>query len=153
MTRILTHLRQNVIAYVALFVALGGAGYAATNLPAGSVGPAQLNRHLIGGYVRAWAHVSATGHVLSGSPGATVQFKGSSVSAPAYLVRWRGVKLLSRCAPIATLGDAGSGSTGVSSIFTTLENLRGRAPNRIAVNARTADGRFVSADFYLAVIC
>lgn len=37
MTRVLGHLRANVVAYVALFVALGGTSYAALKLPAGSV--------------------------------------------------------------------------------------------------------------------
>jgi hypothetical protein len=153
LTRILKHLRQNVIAYVALFVALGGAGYAATSLPAGSVGPAQLNRHLIGGYVRAWAHVSATGHVLSGSPGATVQFKGSAVTPPAYFVRWRAVRLPARCAPVATLGLAGSGSSGATSVFAVVNNHHGHAANQIGVEASNATGRLVAAEFYLAVVC
>ena len=34
--------RKNAIAYLALFVALGGTSYAAINLPAGSVGTRQL---------------------------------------------------------------------------------------------------------------
>jgi hypothetical protein len=41
MTRILTHARSNLIALIALFVALGGTSYAAINLPAGSVGARQ----------------------------------------------------------------------------------------------------------------
>ena len=35
MRGILTHLRGNVVAYIALFVALGGTSYAAFSLPAG----------------------------------------------------------------------------------------------------------------------
>jgi len=42
MQRALQHLRGNAVAYLALFVALGGTGYAAVNLPAGSVGTRQL---------------------------------------------------------------------------------------------------------------
>jgi hypothetical protein len=38
----LRHLRRNAIAYLALFVALGGTSYAATALPRNSVGPGQL---------------------------------------------------------------------------------------------------------------
>ena len=34
MTRILTHVRTNLIAYLALFVAMGGTSYAAFSLPA-----------------------------------------------------------------------------------------------------------------------
>ncbi len=38
------HVRQNAVAYVALFVALGGTSYAAVKLPANSVGSAQLKK-------------------------------------------------------------------------------------------------------------
>ena len=37
-----THLRHHAIAYLALFIALGGTSYAATRLPSNSVGTAQL---------------------------------------------------------------------------------------------------------------
>ncbi len=36
------HLRRNLVAYLALFIALGGSAYAATALPKGSVGAKQL---------------------------------------------------------------------------------------------------------------
>ena len=39
---ILSHARHNLVAYLALFVALGGTSYAAINLPAKSVGTKQL---------------------------------------------------------------------------------------------------------------
>jgi hypothetical protein len=38
------HARRNVVAYLALFVALGGTSYAAIKLPAGSVGTKQLRK-------------------------------------------------------------------------------------------------------------
>ena len=40
--RLGTHLRQHTVSYLALFVALGGTSYAATSLPANSVGTTQL---------------------------------------------------------------------------------------------------------------
>ena len=69
MPRILNHLganlRANLVAYIALFVALGGTSYAAINLPAGSVGSpqlknravtaAKLNPTSVAASVRAWA--------------------------------------------------------------------------------------------------
>jgi hypothetical protein len=65
LTRLLHHIRQNLIAYVALFIALGGTSYAAFSLPAGSVGARQLKNHSItavklnptslAASVRAWA--------------------------------------------------------------------------------------------------
>jgi hypothetical protein len=153
MRRLLNHARNNLIAYLALFVALGGTGYAAVNLPNGSVTAASLNTHSIGGYVRAWAHVSSNGHVLSGSPGATVQFTGTSVSPPLYFVRWRGVNLPARCAPIATVGDTGSGQSGVTGVITLLQNNHGRAANRVFVKPINVDGGPVSAEFYVEVVC
>ena len=42
MKRLRAHIRHNVVGYLALFVALGGASYAAVNLPANSVGGRQI---------------------------------------------------------------------------------------------------------------
>ncbi len=41
------HARQNLVAYLALFVALGGTSYAAIILPANSVGPAQIRNDAV----------------------------------------------------------------------------------------------------------
>jgi hypothetical protein len=77
MTRLLAHVRTNVVAYLALWVALGGSSYAAFSLPVGSVGPRQIQNHVIdpvkfnpktiAGSVRAWAVVVWNGawHVQS----------------------------------------------------------------------------------------
>ncbi len=85
MTRFLHHLRSNLVAYLALFVALGGTSYAAFRLPAGSVGTRQLKnysispikfaRSQIAGYVRDWATVDTAGQVAASRP-------------HAHLVRW-----------------------------------------------------------------
>jgi hypothetical protein len=65
MNRLIAHLRANLVGWVALFVALGGTGYAAINIPRNSVGAAQIrNRSIspvkfnpssIGGNVHGWA--------------------------------------------------------------------------------------------------
>ena len=65
MDRVVQHIRSNVVAYVALFVALGGTSYAALKLPANSVGTKQIKNHSItpikldpsktGAVVRFWA--------------------------------------------------------------------------------------------------
>ena len=47
LTRLLHLIRHNVIALIALFVALGGTSYAALNLPAGSVGTPQLKNRSV----------------------------------------------------------------------------------------------------------
>jgi hypothetical protein len=74
MSRLISHLRHNLVAYLALFVALGGTSYAAVSLPAGSVGTRQLrngsvtrvklNGTQFAGYVHAWAYVSAAGRII-----------------------------------------------------------------------------------------
>jgi hypothetical protein len=68
MTKVLGHLKSNIVAYLALFVALGGTSYAALSLPANSVGtkqlrngavtPAKLDPTEISGSVRAWAQIT-----------------------------------------------------------------------------------------------
>jgi hypothetical protein len=42
MTRLLAHVHSQAVAYLALFVALGGTSYAALSLPANSVGTRQI---------------------------------------------------------------------------------------------------------------
>jgi hypothetical protein len=157
MKPILGHVRSNLIGYLALFVALGGTSYAAATLPSGSVGTPQLrngaitatklNRGSIGGYVLAWAHVRQDGRVLSGSRGASAVFTGSTSSVNFYFVRWRGVKLQPRCAPIATLSQ--NGPSGASTLRASIN----RAPAEVGVVPTDASGKTTSADFYVAVVC
>jgi hypothetical protein len=78
MKRVAWQLRSNLVAYLALFVALGGTSYAAFTLPAGSVGerqiknhaidPVKLNPKFIGASVRYWAIVDGSGHVIASHP-------------------------------------------------------------------------------------
>jgi hypothetical protein len=59
-----------VISFVAMFVALGGAGYAATQLPANSVGNAQLQNGSVGNWKLKLNSVG-TRKIINGSVGAT----------------------------------------------------------------------------------
>ena len=88
MKRLSAHVRSNVVAYLALFVALGGTSYAAFSLPAGSVGtqqlrngavtsrkiangsitPTKIDLGSIGGTIKHWAHVSQSGRVIEREP-------------------------------------------------------------------------------------
>ena len=167
MTRILNHARSNLVAYVALFVALGGTSYAALSLPAGSVGttqlrngavtsnkiangsitPAKLDARSLGGSIRHWAHVSQTGQVVSGSYGAR-----ASVAGAEYTVSW-GTEFSGRCAvlisPAAVPGIAPiANSTGVGI------NDPGPGKGKTLAYVWTySNGNPTPAPFYITVVC
>ncbi|PZS14622.1 MAG: hypothetical protein DLM64_01430 [Solirubrobacterales bacterium] len=110
MSRLLRHLRGNAIAYLALFIALGGSSYAALGDPIGgnqiknhAIQPVKFDPHLIGGVVRVWAVVGADGRLLSGSPGAGSGYNGPG-DPGTYGVVWpRRYTKLQRCAATATV--------------------------------------------------
>ena len=106
---VLEHIRRNVVGYIALFVALGGTGYAAATIPQGSVGsrqiknhaidPIKLNPRFINGNVRAWAVVSSSGRVVAGGG----QPEGARPLRRAFTqISW-GVRLKPNCGMIATI--------------------------------------------------
>ena len=110
MKRLLDHVRGNVVAYVALFVALGGSSYAAFSLPAGSVGTSQLRsgavtptklNSKIGAYVRAWAVIQGGNQVIAARPRARVSSWDPNFAAG--VVNW-GRAISARCFPIASGG-------------------------------------------------
>jgi hypothetical protein len=91
---LLHHIRRNVIAYIALFVALGGTSYAAFTLPANSVGTRQLRNHSVspvklgktGAYVWGWIIVGPGGHVIASRPrGARVSWDSFEASG---MISW-----------------------------------------------------------------
>lgn len=92
-TALLHHFRRNVIAYLALFVALGGTSYAALSLPANSVGTRQLQNHSVtpikigktGAYVRYWAQIAPGGRLVGGSPRGARVFGWSSAYDTGFL--------------------------------------------------------------------
>jgi len=103
-TRIFDHLRRNAIALTALgcsLLALGGASYAAVNLPTNSVGTAQLrngavtppklNHGLVGGYVRAWAITNDGCELVASSGGASIANDHPCTNTGGALrISWRG---------------------------------------------------------------
>src|SRR5579872_1850355 len=89
MTRVITHVRSNVVAYLALFVALGGTSYAAVSIPNHSVTPVKFDSKLLGGYVRGWVHVSATGRLLAS--GGRWQASMDPHSPGHYEIQWSGL--------------------------------------------------------------
>jgi hypothetical protein len=110
--RLIAHLRSNLVGWIALFVALGGTGYAAVAIPRNSVGSAQIRNHSIspvkfnpksiGGSVRAWAIVSSTGKVLAGSGQPRISFQPSSPGL--FDISWS-VRFPFPCATLANIDD------------------------------------------------
>ncbi len=136
MNKLLAHAQSNAVAYLALFVALGGTSYAATNLPAGSVGTNQIRDHSVTpaklataarrgtlgptAEVRYWARVSARGRLLAGSPGARSDETGPGL----YLMRWGRQHVPRDCMPFASV----SGKLG----WTAVARENG-SPNQVVV--------------------
>jgi hypothetical protein len=127
LTKALRHLRSNAVAYLALFVALGGTGYAAVKLPAGSVGNRQIMNHAvtpikfdkgaIAGYVRAYARLSAHGAITAARPAAKVIVWRTSFE-PGGLIQWD-QPIPSSCFAVATTqvenGSASAASAQLAS--------------------------------------
>jgi len=121
MTRILNHARNNLVAYIALFIALGGTSYAAMSLPAASVGARQIKNHsiapvkfdptVIGGSVRYWALIDATGRIVASRPRARVVtlFSGPTALYSGGVVTW-GKAIPSGCFALATVESYPSAS-------------------------------------------
>jgi hypothetical protein len=109
MNKLIGHLRGNAIGYLALFVALGGTGYAAVSIPAGSVGTPQLrngavtakklNGRSIPGYVAFWARVDGAGQVLASSSPATTNGWSTGIG----IITIHG-NLPRNCFPLANIG-------------------------------------------------
>ena len=108
---IVQHARQHSIAYVALtcaLLAMGGAAYAAIQLPPGSVGERQLKNHVIDpvkwdtnyvtGFVRRWATINTNGGIASTSPGG----QSTRTATGNVVVTW-GDAFAGWCAPVATV--------------------------------------------------
>jgi hypothetical protein len=158
--KVLRHMQQNAVAYLALFVALGGTGYAAVNLPAGSVGGTQLkNRSIqpvkfdprfINGTVRAWAEVNANGTVQSSSSRASVKLGKGAQGPGFYLVFWKRAAAPSKrgCFSIAGInGFGGAGSTQTSVGVTNPHTWD------VFVHTYRPNGQFAAQPFYVAVLC
>jgi hypothetical protein len=170
---VLEHIRRNAVGYIALFVALGGTGYAAVTLPQGSVGsrqiknhaidPIKLNPKFISGNVRAWAVVSSSGRVVAG--GGKPE-GGQPVTPGVYEISW-GVRLRPNCGTNATIdfghspatenipipGQSSAPFTAGYAVAETFTNGRARAQNVTSVHTFNQSGRLTPLGFDIAVVC
>jgi len=173
--RFIAHLRSNLVGWIALFVALGGTGYAAVSIPRNSVGAAQirnrsitpvkLNPSSIGGSVRAWAIIRANGSVLASSR-KPVSFAGAVPGS--YVIQWP-VKLPRTCATIANVDERspdqtpiqlpnGSGASAAigyaSNVDTeTIPGGTGRKISETTLDMFNQSGELAPMTFDIAVIC
>ena len=166
MTAILRFLRSNAVGFLALFIALGGVGWAATRLPAGSVGtkqlrngavtnkklangsitPAKLSDKHIRGSIAMWARISATGTVIASKPRA--QILGWNPGFASGSITWVGQALPPPCFALATV-DNPSG-TGFASVATQNEL---KAPSFVIFHTFNPAGQPVPEPVNVAVIC
>jgi hypothetical protein len=147
--KILTFIRHNTIALIALFFALGGTSYAALNLPAGSVGTKQLRNHSvtpskldpgsIGGYIRYWAEIAADGNVVASRPHATIMGNGWSTvpGASGGVVTWH-EPIPSTCVVLATAGTY-SPPAPASGVYTRILPVHRGVPKTVLVSPATAE--------------
>jgi hypothetical protein len=174
--RLINHVRGNLVGWVALFVALGGTGYAAVNIPRNSVGAAQIrNRSItpvkfnpasIGGNVRAWAIIRANATVVASGGKPTV----SAGAVPgSYQIQWA-VHLPRTCATVANVDERspvadetpinnGNGITNViigyvSSVNTqTVPSGGGKKVSVTSLNTFNQSGQPTALEFDVAIIC
>jgi hypothetical protein len=173
--RVLAHLRTNLVGWIALFVALGGTGYAAISIPRNSVGAAQirnrsitpvkLNPRSIGGSVRAWAIVRANATVIASSQKPIVF---ASVAPGSYVLQWP-TRLPATCATVVTVDNRSPNPTPIvlpnggtasavigyaSNVSTdTVRASGGRKVSETALNTFNQAGQPTPMAFDAAVIC
>lgn len=138
MSRLVTHIRHNVIGYLALFVALGGTSYAAFSLPRNSVGtrqlrngavtnkklgrgavaPTNLSDKTIAGYMRAYAQIGPGGQLMASRPSAHLLYWNTTGPAPGGLIVWN-QPLPASCFALATTTATGPPPVYASAEFQT----------------------------------
>ena len=147
--RFIHHLRANVIAYVALFVALGGTSYAAVSLPKNSVGTTQLRNGAVtpaklgsgaGGEVFAVTQLNAAGGVISSTPkNVKVKDWQTNGSPPVVIggLVYYPMRIPNNCLPIAT-AEGSFNSVDPSQLPGATAERAGRTGIQIAADSSTA---------------
>lgn len=110
MIRILNVTRRHLIAFIALVIALAGTSYAASVVADHSLTPAKLDPRFMGGYVRAWASISASGRVLEAGTRPTVRMQRSAAPGD-YIILWH-AQPGTGCSALASIDARGIGASG-----------------------------------------
>lgn len=162
MTRLLAHLRGNAVAYLALFVALGGTSYAAVSLPANSVGNRQLRNHSIDpdkfnprfvrGNVRMWARVNANGRTVGGGRGVRVVPQGDLPGVYLISPRSSAIAIPRRCATVASV-DGTTRLPGYATADLIVTSPKQSPRWQVVVSTYADAGGATSLPFDVALIC
>jgi hypothetical protein len=160
MNRALRHIRSNTVAYLALFVALGGTGYAAANLPANSVGnrqlkngsvtPVKIDRHLITGSIRAWAEVNAGGRVVAGEGGPKAVARTGPTTLGQYIVKWK-TQSFARCSAVGGIAAPAGSSLTPGSVIAQTDGPPEATSALVAVF--NAEGQAAALPFWVGILC
>jgi hypothetical protein len=100
MTRVLNHIRNNLVGYIALFVALGGTSYAAMTISGSqirnrSIDSVKLNPRSVAASVRAWVIVASDGsHARAAASSAQVHVEARSFGEE---LRWPHLRFGRHC--------------------------------------------------------
>lgn len=127
MTRLLTHLRNNFVAYIALFAALGGTSYAALSISGSqirnqTIDAIKLNPKTISASIRAW--VIVYGDSTSATAGPSSARVRVHAIGTGEVITWPHRKFGRSCMPMATpLGSPTTG--GYGSVSTQFNASRG----------------------------
>jgi hypothetical protein len=92
-------------------MATGGTSVAAVSLTNHSIDPVKLDPNAIGGYVRAWASVNASGKVTASGGRVTVRVQADGAQPGLYYFRWN-TKLTSPCTVIGNVDSEAGGAPG-----------------------------------------
>jgi len=160
MRAILTHLRSNAVAYIALFTALGGTSYAAFSLPAGSVGDRQIQNRAIGAAklnpgsiaasIRAWADVTWDGAWTIRASSRDVRITRTGLGE---VVSWRHTHFARNCMASVTPQrnfPGPGGSTSFDGYVTTSFNPAAR---QLQIDGLAPDGSHQVQDLTVLIIC
>jgi hypothetical protein len=160
MRQTFNHVRANVVAYIALFVALGGTSYAAINLPAGSVGKSQIQNHAIdpvklnpstiGASIRAWAEVSWDGAWRIRASSRDVRITRIAFGE---VVSWRHTRFARNClasvTPERNVPVSGGSSSAEGYVTTSFDGPNGH----LEIDGMAPAGTHQVQDFSLLIVC